>query len=110
MNEEEALKALRIKRDAYLQVFGPIEHPTPLGEIILKDLKGFTRHGDEALHMDNNGRLDESTTLYRLGKQTVYQRIETMIKWSEHNGIGSRNSIPGINSSSPATDRSGTTE
>lgn len=83
-NREEVLKAVRERHKAYLQLFGPLNDPTPLGEIVLDDLRRFAAYDREAFSVDKEGRSDDSITLYRLGKQTVFKRIVAMLEWNEH--------------------------
>ena len=92
---EESLKHLRDVRDAYLQVFGPPEHRTPLGAIILQDLERFCRYQDEILYVSKqSGVSDPHVTHYQLGKQTVINRIHTRINWSEHGRRSNRSDDP----------------
>lgn len=84
LEQEEALARLRIKRDAYVKLFGLPGSRTPLGAIVLDDLDRFCRRGTESIHMDSAGRMDPYTTIYRDGKKAVADRIHLMIEWSEH--------------------------
>lgn len=80
---ESAIDRVRIKRDAYVKLFGPPGDPTPLGAVVLADLDEFCTTWRESIHMDSTGRMDPYTTIYRDGKKAVALRIRKMIEWSE---------------------------
>lgn len=73
---------IRAKSDAYIKVFGPPGSPTDFAKTVLEDLQKFCRYGDETIHLDNSGRLDPYTTIYRDGKKAVIDRIYKMLDWS----------------------------
>jgi hypothetical protein len=79
----QIVENLRRKKAAYVALFGPAGHPTPLGEIVLSDLDTFCTTFRESIHMDASGRMDPYTTIYRDGKKAVALRIRQMINWSE---------------------------
>jgi hypothetical protein len=81
--QSQALERLRVKRDAYLKLFGPPGARTPLGQVVLDDLDRFCKRGQESIHLDATGRLDPYTTIYRDGKKAVADRIHLMIEWSD---------------------------
>ena len=81
---EEHLAKLRLRRDAYVAVFGSPGHPTPYGKVILDDLDYFCATWRECIHMDASGRMDPYTTIYREGRKAVALRIREMINWSEN--------------------------
>jgi len=85
------LESLRVKRAAYIALFGSAGHPTPLGDIVLADLDAFCTTYRESIHMDASGRMDPYTTIYRDGKKAVALRIRQMINWSESHGDSSGN-------------------
>jgi len=86
---QEYLERVRLKHDAYVQLFGTAGHPTPLGQVVLEDLDRFCRRGEESIHMDEQGRMDPYTTIYRDGKKAVADRIHAMIEWSDHDNSSS---------------------
>lgn len=84
-HEEERQKArqefLKL-RQAYLDVFGEIGKPTPLGQLILDDLERFTAHRSETLVVSETaGLVDIHATVYRAGKQAVMKRIYARLTW-----------------------------
>lgn len=81
--QAEAIERLRTTGAAYVAIFGPPGHPTPLGRIVLEDLDVFCATRRESIHMDSTGRMDPFTTIYRDGKKAVRERIREMIDWSE---------------------------
>lgn len=81
---QEHLERLRLKHDAYIQLFGTPGNPNPVGQVVLDDLDAFCRRGHESIHMDAQGRMDPYTTIYRDGKKAVADRIHAMINWSDH--------------------------
>ena len=89
--QAEAIARQRLKRDAYVALFGPPGKPTPLGEVVLRDLERFVRYGDTAVTRDKTGRYDGGATAYNNGMQDVVKRIHLMIKWSEGHGDSSGN-------------------
>lgn len=82
---------MRQIRAAYVALFGPPGQPTPLGELVLADLDGFCTTWRESIHMDQQGRMDPYTTIYRDGKKAVALRIRQMIEYTEieHGNSGS---------------------
>lgn len=94
-SREQALERLRLKRAAYVALFGPPGEPTPHGAVVLEDLDRFCRSFDESVHFDSSGRLDPYTTIYRDGKKAVALRIRQMLEWSDINGDSSGSSESG---------------
>jgi len=88
--QQEQLERLRVKRDAYLKLFGPPGSPTPYGKTVLDDLDIFCTTYTESVHFDAHRRMDPFTTIYRDGKKAVALRIRQMIEWSEDNDHSSR--------------------
>jgi hypothetical protein len=74
---------LRLKRDAYVAVFGPPGEPNQPASVVLDDLDRFCTTWGESLKLDNTGRVDPYATIYRDGKKAVALRIRQWIEWSE---------------------------
>lgn len=85
----EHLERVRLKHDAYLQLFGTPGNLNPVGQVVLDDLDQFCTRGRESIHMDREGRLDPFTTIYRDGKKAVADRIHAMIEWSDNGNSSS---------------------
>jgi len=101
MNQEEQLKVLRERRDAYLHVFGKEGSRTFEQQLVLDDLESLTKHQDTAIVKDAEDRYDSGLTAYKIGLQDVMKRIYLRLNWSEH-GNRSRNPLPGSDAASSA--------
>lgn len=81
-DRQRALEKFRRLRQAYIDVFGEIGKPTPLGQLILDDLESFTAHRSETLAVSEiAGLVDIHATVYRAGKQAVMKRIYARLTW-----------------------------
>lgn len=83
LQREQLLTRSRQARDAFLATFGPPGKRTPLGDIMLRYLDRFCKHGGLLVEQDAHGATDVPRTFRNMGRWEVMQAIHDIINWKE---------------------------